>query len=98
MKYWRGYITAAIFAAITWALTEFAKAHSVLVDMVYPYVTRLIQTTLATWSGEADFLLWQLFAVLLGVLLLASIVVMIVLKWNPVQWFACGCSTPAFSD
>ena len=87
MKYWRGYITAAIFAAITWALTEFAKAHSVLVDMVYPYVTRLIQTTLATWSGEADFLLWQLFAVLLGVLLLASIVVMIVLKWNPVQWF-----------
>ena len=87
MKYWRGYIAAAIFAAITWALTEFAKAHSVLVDMVYPYVTRLIQTTLATWSGEADFLLWQLFAVLLGVLLLASIVVMIVLKWNPVQWF-----------
>ena len=86
LKYWRGYIAAAIFAAITWALTEFAKSHSVLVDMVYPYVTRLIQTTLAGWSSEADFLLWQLFAVLLGVILLASIVVMIVLKWNPVQW------------
>lgn len=87
MKYWRGYITAAIFAAITLALTEFAKTHTTLVDMVYPYVTRLIQTTLAGWSGDAEFLLWQLLAVLLIAALLASIVVMIVLKWNVFQWF-----------
>ena len=26
MKYWRGYLVAAILAAITWALVEFAKA------------------------------------------------------------------------
>ena len=87
MKYWRGYIAAAIFAAITLALTEFARTHTTLVDMVYPYVTRLVQTTLAQWSSGADFLLWQLLAVLLIVAFLASIVVLIVLKWNVFQWF-----------
>ena len=86
MKYWRGYIAAAIFAAISLALTAFAKTHTTLVDMVYPYVTRLVQTTLAQWSSGADFLLWQLLAVLLIVAFLASIVVMIVLKWNVFQW------------
>ncbi len=86
MKYWRGYIAAVVFAAIAWALSEFARTHTVVVDMVYPYMTRLIQTTLAQWSSGLDFCLWQLLAVVLLVVLLASIVVMIILRWNPVQW------------
>ncbi len=86
MKYWRGYLTAAIFAAITWGLSEFARTHSVLVDMIYPYFTRLIQTTLADWSGSVDFCLWQVLVILLGVLVVASIVLMVVLKWNFFQW------------
>ncbi len=86
MKYWRGYICAAIFAALTWALTTFAESHSTLIDMVYPYTTRLIQTSLATWTSGVDFCLWQLLLVVLGVLLLASIVVMVILRWNFVQW------------
>ncbi len=86
MKYWRGYITAAIFAAIAWALSEFARTHTVVVDMVYPYMTRLIQTTLADWSAGIDICLWQLLVIVLLVVVLASIVVMIVLKWNVVQW------------
>lgn len=87
MKYWRGYLTAAIFAAFTWGLMRFAESHAVVVDMVYPYVTRMIQTMLAQWSSGVDFCLWQLIAVLLGVAVLASIVLMIVLRWNPIQWF-----------
>ena len=86
LKYWRGYLTAAIFAAIAWALTTFAEGHRALVDMVYPYLTRLIQTTLAEWTGGVDFCLWQLLAVALGALLIASIVVMIALRWNFFQW------------
>ena len=86
MKYWRGYLTAAIFAAITWALHAFAESHSKLVDMVYPYVTRLIQTYLAGWCGSVEFCLWQVVAVFLVLLLLASIVVMIILRWNFFQW------------
>ena len=86
MKYWRGYIAAAIFAAIAWAVSEFARTHTVVVDMVYPYLTRLIQTTLAEWSAGVDFCLWQLLVVVLVVAVLASIVVMIVLRWNVVQW------------
>ena len=39
MKYWRGYLVAAILAAITWALVQFAQAHSLLVDMVYPHMS-----------------------------------------------------------
>ena len=51
LKYWRGYLCAAIFGAITWALMEFAKTHQALTDMVYPYFTRLIQTALTGWSA-----------------------------------------------
>ena len=86
MKYWRGYIIAGILAAITAALTAFAKSHTLLIDMFYPYTTRLIQTSLAGWASGADFCLWQMLAILLVVLVLASIVVMIILRWNFVQW------------
>lgn len=87
MKYWRGYVTAAIFTAITIVLMQMGQRFSALVDMIYPYVIRTMQTMLAQWSGGVDFLLWQLAAIVLAVLVLASIVLMIVLKWNPIQWF-----------
>ena len=86
MKYWRGYIAAAIIAILTGVLMAFAKSHTVLLDMVYPYMTRFIQTSLAGWSSSVSFCLWQLFVVLLGVLLLASIVAMLILRWNFFQW------------
>ncbi len=86
MKYWRGYLTAAVFAAICWGLTEFARTHSTLVDLIYPYFTRLIQSTLADWSSGVSFCLWQVLLVMLGVVLIASIVMMILLKWNFFQW------------
>lgn len=99
MKYWRGYLTAAIFAAMTWALVLFAKTHTALVDMVYPYVTRLIQTFLAGWSGGVDFCLWQVFLVLLGIIAVASVVLIIVLRLNPIQiigWFTAVASVLFF--
>ena len=86
MKYWSGYVTAAVFGAITWALMNIGARFTELVDMVYPYVMRTLQTMLAEWSGGVDFVLWQVLLVALAVLALASIVLMIVLKWNPVQW------------
>ena len=86
MKYWFGYLTAAIFGAITWVLMRFGERFSTLVDMVYPYVIRTSESILAQWASSADFPVWQLLAVALGALILASIVLMIVLKWNPIQW------------
>lgn len=86
MKYWRGYLVAAIFAAFALALQKFSESHGVLVDMVYPYVSRMIQTYMAEWSSGADFLIWQLAAVLLGVILLVTVVLMLIFKWNPIQW------------
>ena len=86
MKYWRGYLVAAIVAAFTWGIVEFAKAHTVLMDMVYPYVTRLLVSSLADWSSAVDFCLWQVLAMVLGVGILASIVLMLLLRWNPIQW------------
>lgn len=91
MKYWRGYLTAAIFGFFSWALIEFAKAHSLLIDMVYPYVTRMLQDLLAQWSSEVTFCLWQFFAIALVVGVLTTIVLAIVLRWNPIQvigWYA----------
>ena len=87
MKYWRGYLTAAVFAAITWGLMQLGTQFTTLVDMIYPYVIRTLQTMLAQWSSGVDFVLWQVLAVVFGLLALASLVLMIVLKWNPVQWF-----------
>ena len=86
MKYLRGFLVAALCAALVWALTAFCQTHTALVDMIYPYVSRLIQTTLADWTAGADFLLWQVLAVVLGIMFLASIVLMLIFRWNFVQW------------
>lgn len=86
LKYWRGFLVALIFAIISWALTQFAAAHSALVDMVYPYMTRLVISSLADWSSVVSVCLWQVLLFLLIAGGIASIVLMIVLRWNPVQW------------
>ncbi len=95
MKYWRGYLTAAILLACTWALREFAKAHSLLVDMIYPYITRMAQVFLANWSSGVDFCLWQGLLLALIAFGIASGVLMIILKWNPVRWGGWICTVAA---
>ena len=86
MKYWFGYLTAAIIGAITWVLMQFGERFSTLVDMVYPYVIRTLQGFLAEWSGSVDFLLWQVLAVALAVVLLASLVVVIAARKSVIAW------------
>lgn len=87
MKYWRGYLIAAIVAACSWALKAFAQTHSTLVDMIYPYVSRMIQSFLAQWSGSVSFCVWQAVLMALVAVVLATFVLMLVMKWNPIQWF-----------
>ena len=86
MKYWRGFLVAFIVGFFSFLLIEFASSHVLLIDMVYPYVTRMLQTTLAEWASSVAFCLWQLFAIVLLLGLLTSIVLMIVLRWNFLQW------------
>ncbi|MBQ9761738.1 MAG: DUF3810 domain-containing protein [Oscillospiraceae bacterium] len=86
MKYWRGYLTAAIFALVSWGLLKLAEKFTTLVDMVFPYVTRTIQSFLAAWSGGVDILVWQIAVVLMVVFLLATLVLMIIFRWNLIQW------------
>ena len=86
MKYWTGFLTAGIIAAVTWALQRLAENFEELVDMVYPYVTRTALGVLAGWSSAVDFTLWQMGALVLGILLIVSIVLMIVMRWNPIRW------------
>lgn len=86
MKYWRGYLVAAILAAITWALTQFAQAHSVLVDMIYPYMTRLVVTSMATWTADMAFCLWQVLLIGMVAAGIVTLILMILLKWNFFQW------------
>ena len=87
MKYWRGYLVAALIGAFSWGLIEFAQSHWVLVDMIYPYTGRMIQDFMAAWSSGAAYCLWQLLLLVLAAGVLASIVMMIIWKWNPIQWF-----------
>jgi len=86
LKYWFGYLTAAIIACLTWVLMQFGQRFSTLVDMVYPYVIRTLQDILAGWSGAVDFLLWQLLAVALAVVILASLVAVIAAKKSVIAW------------
>ena len=87
MKNLRGYLVAAIFAGITYVLSLYGKQFSALIDMVYPYVIRTLEATLAGWSSQVDFLLWQFLAVALAVVLLAWLVVVIITKRNVFHWF-----------
>ena len=87
MKYWTGFLTAGIIGAITWALMRLAEKFEQLVDMVYPYITRTVLNVLAQWSSGVSFCLWQVGALLLGIGLIVSIVLMIVMRWNPIRWF-----------
>ena len=86
MKMLRGYIAAGIIGALAWVLTKFGERFTTLVDMIYPYVIRTMQGYLATWSGAVDVLIWQVLAVALGVVALGGLVVVIVMKWNPISW------------
>lgn len=85
MKYWRGYLVAAIIAAISGALVAFAQTHTALVDMIYPYMTRIIISGLADWSSAASFCVWNVIVLVAVAALLTSIVLMIILRWNPIQ-------------
>ena len=92
MKYWKGYLTAGILFACTWALKEFAKAHTALVDMIYPYVTRMMQMFLSDWSSGVEFCLWQVLILVLAALVVATLVLLVIFKWNPIQWFGWVCA------
>lgn len=95
MKYWRGYITAAVLAFFAWALKNFAEKHTLLIDRVYPYVTRMIQSWLADWSSSADFCLWQLAVVLLVLAVFAGLAILVAMKGNLIQyvgWVLAGAS------
>ena len=86
MKYWTGYLTAAILGGISWVLLQFGEKFTTLVDMVYPYVTRTVMDYLAVWSSPLEFCLWQTIVVAAAVVLIATIVLMIIMRWNPVRW------------
>ncbi len=86
MKYWFGYLVAGILAGFTWVLQQFGSRYSTLVDMVYPYVVRTMEDFLAGWSGQVDFLLWQFLAVVLGVIVLASLVVVVATRRSLIGW------------
>ena len=96
MKYLWGYVTAAIFGAIAWVLAQFGQRFSTLIDMVYPYVMRTLQGILALWSSGVEFLLWQVLAVFLVVVLVALLVWVLALKKNVIQWAGWALALCAF--
>ena len=86
MKYWWGYLVAAIFAGFSWALGQLGERYSQLIDMVYPYVTRTVQGMLASWSGTVDVLVWQVAAIALVLLALAVLVLVVIFKGSVIRY------------
>lgn len=94
MKYWIGYLVAAVFGAISWAMFQFAEAHRVLVDMVYPYMSRLVVTTLSQWNAGGGCV-WQTMLIWLIIIAVVTIILMIIFKWNFFQWLGWALSAVA---
>ena len=86
MKHWWGYLVAAIFAAMSWVLSQLGEKYSQLIDMVYPYVTRTVQSMLCQWTGTVDVLVWQIGVIALVVLALALLVVVILFKGSVIRY------------
>ena len=86
MKYWRGYLTAAILGAFTWVLIQMGQRYTTLVDMVYPYVTRSVQSFLTVWTGAVDFLVWQTAVVFLIIVLIATLVLVFIFRAKVIRW------------
>ena len=86
MKYWRGYLAAAILGAFTWVLIQMGQKYTTLVDMVYPYVTRSVQTFLTAWTGGFEFLVWQTAVIFLAILLIAALVLVFIFKLRVIRW------------
>jgi hypothetical protein len=87
LKYWRGYLIAGILAVCTWAITQFAASHALLLDMVYPYMIRVVVPSLTQWTANVSFCMWQMLLLFAIAGILASVVLMLVFRWNPIQWF-----------
>lgn len=86
MKYWRGYLTAAILGAFTWVLIQMGQKYTTLVDMVYPYVTRSVQTFLTAWTSPFDFLVWQTAVIFLAIALIAALVLVFIFRAKVIRW------------
>ena len=86
MKYWRGYLTAAILGAFTWVLIQMGQKFTTLVDMVYPYVTRSVQSFLTAWTGGFDFLVWQTAILFLIIVLVATLVLVFIFRTKIIRW------------
>ena len=86
MKYWSGNLTAAILGAFTWVLLQMGQKYTTLVDMVYPYVTRSVQTFLTAWTAPFDFLVWQTAVIFLAIALIAALVLVFIFKARVIRW------------
>ena len=86
MKYWRGYLTAAILGAFTWVLLQMGQKYTTLVDMVYPYVTRSVQSFLTAWTSPFDFLVWQTAVIFLAIALIAALVLVFIFRAKVIHW------------
>ena len=99
MKYWRGFLVAGIIAACTWGLNTFAQTHTTLVDMIFPYVSRMITGGTAEWSAAVSFCMWQALLIFAVLGICALLALGIVLRWNILQlsgWIAAVISLIVF--
>ncbi len=82
MKYWRGFLVAGIIGACTWGLTTFAETHRTLIDMIFPYISRMIIGGTADWSAAVSFCVWQALLVFAILAVAAIIALACILRWN----------------
>lgn len=86
MKKYMGYIVAAAALLFTAVITLFAKNYGDLLDAFYPYMSRTVQSILASISGLFPFVLWQAIVVVLVLLLVLSLIFLFIRKRSFIRW------------
>lgn len=86
MRNLRGFLVAAVFGGLTWLLTWAAKYYNDLLFLAYPALSRTVQDYLAPITGKFDFCLWQILLLAAFVLILLTLALAILLRWNLLRW------------
>lgn len=86
MRNLRGYLTAGIFAGLTWLLATLAKQYSDLFNSFYPFFSRTAMDFMAELTASFSGSFWQTIVLIFLALLAVSIGVMIFTKYNFFRW------------
>ncbi len=86
MRNLRGILVAAVFALLTLILVWVADQFDILMGMAYPFMSKTALELVGAWTSRFTFNLWQVAIAVYGVVVLATLGLAILFRWNLLRW------------